>query len=140
MSVPPDAIARNRHAVLDRLFEAFNHHDIDAVMACFASDIVFDAAGGLEAHGRRFNGAGEVRQAFVGVWTSFPDVAWHVGRHTLAGDQAFTEWRFVATAPDGGRIDVEGVDLFVFEGLLIASKRAFRKDRPVQPAQAKAFA
>ena len=140
MSAALDTLAHDRHAVLDRLFEAFNRHDADAVIACFTPTIIFDAAAGPESCGRRFTGAAEVRSAFVGVWTSFPDVAWHVGRHTLAGDRAFTEWRFVATAADGGRIDVEGVDLFVFEGALIASKRAFRKERPVQPPQARAFA
>ena len=140
MSVALDALGRDRHAVLDRLFAGFNRHDIEAVLACFTPDIVFDAAGGPDVHGCRFTGTDAVGAAFVGVWTSFPDVAWHVGRHTIAGDRAFTEWRFAATAPDGGGIDVEGVDLFVFDGALIASKRAFRKERPVQATQTRAFA
>ncbi len=111
-----DALTAQRRALLDRLFAAFNRHDIDGVMACFTPDIVFDAAGGPEVYGRRFSGSAEVRAAFVAVWTGFPDVAWHVGGHTVAEDRAFSEWRFVATTASGERIDVQGIDLFTFVG------------------------
>lgn len=135
-----DHLARERHSRLDRLFAAFNRHDIDGVMACFTPGIVFEAAAGEESYGKRFVGLEATAAAFTAVWTAMPDVAWHVQRHTLAGDRAFTEWRFVATRADGGRLDVEGIDLFVFDGALIASKRALRKDRPVQPVPQRAFA
>ena len=141
-STSPDqtehGLHRERLALLERLFAAFNRHDIDGVMACFAPDVVFDAAAGPHVHGRRFVGREETGRAFVAVWTASPDVAWHVHRHTLAGDRAFSEWRFAATRPDGGRVEVEGVDLFTFAGALIASKSAMRKNRPVQPASIEA--
>lgn len=123
-----------RHAALDSLFEAFNRHDADGVMACFTPDVVFDTAAGPEAHGCRLTSQDAVRAAFVAVWTDMPDVAWAVTRHTLAGERATSEWLFTGTRADGGRVAVEGVDLFVFEGRLIARKSAFRKDRPVQAA------
>ncbi len=136
-STSPARLTEERHALLERLFAAFNQHDIDGVLSCFTPDVVFDAAGGPDAYGRRFTGREEVGRAFVAVWTTFPDVAWHVHRHTVAGDRAFSEWRFAATQLDGGRVDVEGVDLFTFAGALIASKSAMRKERPVQPALVK---
>ncbi len=74
-----------RHALLERLFAAFNRHDADGVMACFTPGVVFDTAAGPEAHGRRLTGQESVRAAFVAVWTDMPDVAWTVSRHTLAG-------------------------------------------------------
>ena len=95
---------------------------------------MFDTAAGPEAHGRRLTGQDAVRAAFVAVWTDMPDVAWTVSRHTLAGERATSEWLFTGTRADGGRVAVEGVDLFVFEGRLIARKSAFRKARPVQAA------
>lgn len=122
----------DRHALLERLFAAFNRHDADGVMACFTPGVVFDTAAGPEAHGRRLTGQDAVRAAFAAVWTDMPDVAWTVSRHTLAGERATSEWLFTGTRADGGRVAVEGVDLFVFEGRLIARKSAFRKDRPVQ--------
>ena len=123
-----------RHALLERLFSAFNRHDADGVMACFTPDVVFDTAAGPEAHGRRLTGQEAVRAAFVGVWTDMQDVAWTVSRHTVAGERAISEWLFSGTRPDGARVAVEGVDLFVFGPDLIARKSAFRKDRPVQAA------
>jgi ketosteroid isomerase-like protein len=127
-------IEARRLALLERLFDAFNRHDADGVMACFTPDVVFDTAAGPEAHGRRLTSQDAVRAAFVAVWTDMPDVAWTVTRHTLAGERATSEWLFTGTRADGGRVGVEGVDLFVFEGPLIARKSAFRKDRPVQAA------
>ena len=123
-----------RRALLGRLFAAFNRHDADGVMACFIPEVVFDTAAGPEPHGRRLTGQDAVRAAFVGVWTDMPDVAWTIVRHTLTGDRATSEWLFTGTRADGGRVAVEGVDLFVFDGPLITRKSAFRKDRPVQAA------
>lgn len=124
-----------RHDLLERLFAAFNRHDADAVMSCFTPDVVFDGAAGPDAWGRRFEGRDAVKAAFVGVWTDMADVAWTVQRHTLAGDRATTEWLFTGTRRDGTRIEANGVDLFSFEGDLIATKSAFRKDRAVLPAK-----
>ncbi len=37
-----------RHQLLVTLFEAFNRHDVDGVMACMTDDVVFDTAVGSE--------------------------------------------------------------------------------------------
>ena len=111
------------HDLLERLFAAFNRHDADAVMSRMTVDVVFDAAVGPDAFGRRFVGRESVRDAFIQVWRNFPDVA---------GDVGLSEWIFRATRPDGGRIDADGCDIFEIEASLIKRKTAFRKDRPVQ--------
>ena len=129
-----------RRALLERLFAAFNRHDIDGIMGCFTPDIVFEAAAGPDVYGRRYVGHREVRAAFNAVWTDLRHPAWHVRAHTIAGDRGFSEWCFAATRPDGGRIEVEGIDLFTFADDLIASKSALRKERPLQPAMAGACA
>lgn len=115
---------------LERLFKAFNAHDAQAVMACFAPHAVFHAAAGAEANGRRFEGQAAIEAAFVAVWTDLPDVAWSVHRSRLVGNEAITEWLFTGTRKNGTRIEAEGLDLFSFEGALVATKSAFRKDRP----------
>lgn len=122
-----------RRSLLERLFDAFNRHDGAGVMACMTDDVVFEAAGGPEAFGRRFSGAAEVRAAFERVWTDLPDVSWTCSRHSVLEDRGLSEWIFRATQADGRRIEVEGCDLFVFAGERIALKRAFRKDRPLLP-------
>ena len=123
-----------REVLLERLFDAFNRHDAEGVMACFTPGIVFDAAVGPEAHGRRFTGHDAVKAAFVAVWTDMPDVSWTILRHTIAGDVALSEWLFAGTRRDGQKVEVNGLDVFAFDGDLIASKSAYRKDRPVQAA------
>jgi ketosteroid isomerase-like protein len=122
-----------RRTVLEGLFEALNSHDADAVMACMTDDIVFDAAAGLDVHGRRFSGTADVRAAFEGVWTNMPDVSWQRTRHATFGNRGVSEWIFLATTKDGQLIEVEGCDFFVFRGEKICMKSAFRKDRPPQP-------
>lgn len=125
---------KQRILVLETLFAAFNRHDADGVMACFAPNIVFDAAAGPFAFGKRMIGQEAVRAAFISTWTSMPDVKWHVHRHSVFGDRALSEWLFTATAPSGEIIEVEGIDLFSFSGDLLSTKSAFRKDRPAQPS------
>ncbi|MCP9628325.1 nuclear transport factor 2 family protein [Rhodopseudomonas palustris] len=120
---------------LELLFAAFNRHDGAGVMAVMTDDIVFDAAAGPEACGRRITGAADVRAAFETTFATFPDVSWECTRHAVFGDRGISEWIFRATAKDGSRIEAEGVDLFGFRGDKIVSKSAFRKDRPALPAK-----
>lgn len=134
--MPPSVsdLDAQRRALLERLFAAFNHHDGAGVMACMTDDVVFETAAGPEMCGRRVVGAVNVKAAFEQVWTAMPDVSWTCTRHSVFQDRALSEWIFRATTADRSRIEVEGCDLFMFAGDRIAHKRAFRKDRPLQPA------
>ena len=123
-------------ATLHRLFAAFNAHDADGVMACFTADAVFMTAAGPQACGTRITGPDAIRAAFVAVWTGLPDVQWTVRRSRVLDGAGITEWLFTGTRADGTRVEAEGLDLFEFSGALVASKSAFRKDRPILPALA----
>ncbi len=112
--------------------DAFNRHDADALMTFMTEDCVFDAAGGPEVHGTRFQGREAVRAAFAQVWAKMPDAHWGEGRHFVHGDRGISEWVFTGTNAEGMRIEAQGVDLFEFRDGKIASKRAFRKERPLQ--------
>ncbi len=116
---------------LQALFEAFNRHDIDAVMSFFADDCVFHGAAGSEAYGTRFEGADAISTAFSQVWAKLPDVQWRNTRHFSSGDFGLSEWLFTGTQPDGKRIEAQGCDLFKFRNGKIVSKDAYRKDRPL---------
>lgn len=128
-----DAVRLQR---LEELFAAFNRHDANRVMAVMTDDVVFDAAAGPEICGRRMTGTASVRTAFERTFADFPDVTWQCTRHAVFGDRGLSEWIFRATTRDGSKIEAEGCDLFSFRGDRIASKSAFRKDRPVQPGTA----
>jgi ketosteroid isomerase-like protein len=123
-----------RQQLLVTLFEAFNRHDADGVMACMTDDIVFDTAVGPEMFGRRIVGTGDVKAAFEKVWADMPDVSWICTAHHVFGDRGLSEWIFRGTTASGTRIEAEGCDLFTFSGEKLARKSAFRKDRPPMPA------
>jgi steroid delta-isomerase-like uncharacterized protein len=117
-------------ATLQSFADAWNRHDIDALMSFMTDDCVFQTAGGPAACGARFEGREAVRKAFAQAWTNFPDAQWRNGRHFVAGERGVSEWTFTGTRADGTRIEADGCDLFVFRDGLIAVKNAFRKDRP----------
>lgn len=121
---------------LARLFDAFNRHDIDGVMSFFAEDCVFNAVGGPEAYGVRFEGTEAIANAFSGVWKAMPDAHWAHHGHFVQGDRAVSEWTFTGTNADGSRMEAEGCDLFTTANGKIVRKQAFRKNRPLIAAGA----
>ncbi|CAH1657106.1 Ketosteroid isomerase-related protein [Hyphomicrobiales bacterium] len=122
---------------LKQLFDAFNRHDIDAVMAFFAADCVFNAVGGVEVFGTRFAGADAIRAAFSGTFAAMPDARWDHHGHFIHGNRAVSEWVFTGTNADGTRIEADGCDVFTLRDGKIVRKQAFRKQRPPLPASAK---
>jgi hypothetical protein len=123
---------------LARLFDAFNEHDIERVMPYFAEDCVFDAVGGANVYGTRFQGAEAIAAAFTGVWQAMPDAKWSHHRHFIHGDRGVSEWTFSGTnLSDRSRVEAEGCDLFTVSGMgKIVRKQAFRKNRPLISAGA----
>ena len=117
-------------ADLAATFDAFNRHDVDAVMSCFADDCVFYTVGGAEVYGNKVEGAQAIAKAFTAVWTAMPDAHWAHHGHFVQGDRAVSEWTFTGTNADGMRIEAEGADLFTLRYGKIVVKQAFRKDRP----------
>ncbi|MBA1156849.1 nuclear transport factor 2 family protein [Microvirga sp. Marseille-Q2068] len=113
------------------LFDAFNRHDVEAIMAYFADDCVFDAVAGPEVYGARFIGAEAISQAFSGVWAAMPDARWEHHGHLVHGDRAVCEWTFTGTNKDGTRVEAQGADLFRLRDGRIVHKQAFRKNRPL---------
>lgn len=115
---------------LEALFDAFNRHDVDAVMGYFADDAVFNAVGGSEACGTRIVGRNAIADAFSGVWRDMPDAHWNHHGHFVHGDKAVSEWTFTGTNGSGARIEAEGCDIFTLRDGRIVRKQAFRKNRP----------
>lgn len=127
-------------ATLAAFSQAWNAHDVDALMSFMADDCVFETAAGPEAFGSRHVGADAVRSAFAAAWQAVPDVQWRHGQHFVQGDFGVSQWTFVGTAADGSRIETDGVDIFAFKDGKIRSKKAFRKARPNLPANLSAKA
>lgn len=100
-------------------------------MSLFAEDCVFEASGGPEVWGQRYNGYLEVKEAFAEVFDSMPDAQWGNGRHcSLAPDYGVSEWTLTGTLPDGRRLEVNGCDFLRVRDGKIISKNSYRKQRP----------
>ncbi len=121
-------------ADLAATFDAFNRHDIEAVMRAFADDCVFYTVGGPEVYGTRIEGAEAMANAFSGVWSTMPDAHWDHHSHFVQGDRAVSEWTFSGTNADGTKVEAQGADLFTLRGGKIVVKQAFRKNRPLLTA------
>ncbi len=110
--------------------EAWNRHDIEALMGFMSDDCAFHAVAGPELLGRSFIGRDQVRQGFEMAWQTFADAAWLDGDHFVIGDRGVSETTFKGTKADGSRVEARMVDVFTFRDGKIAVKNAYRKDRP----------
>ena len=114
---------------LQAFADAWNRHDVDALMSFMAEDSAFESSAGPDACGARYVGREAVRAAFADVWKVFPDAHWGDARHFAHGDRAVSEWTFTGTRADGSRVEVQGCDLFTLQGGKIALKNSYRKNR-----------
>lgn len=114
-------------AALKRLLNAFNAHDLDAIMDFFVDDCVFEMPRGNEPWGRRFEGRDNVREGLASRFTGIPDVHYGDDRHWVAGDRGCSEWLLTGTTTEGQRIAVRGCDLFEFRGGRIVRKDSYWK-------------
>lgn len=116
-------------ATLAGFSDAWNRHDIDALMQFMTDDCVFETAAGPDACGTRHVGREAVRKAFASAWQAVPDAQWRSAQHFVHGDFGVSQWTFTGTAADGSPIEVDGVDLFTFRDGKIQRKNVFRKTR-----------
>jgi len=115
---------------LQEFADAWNRHDVDALMSFMTDDCVFEASAGPEICGTRFEGRAAVRAAFAEVWATFADAHWGDARHFVCGDRGVSEWIFTRTRGDGTCVEVHGCDLFRFRDGRILLKNSYRKNRP----------
>lgn len=119
--------------ILDSFANAFNAHDVNAILSLMTDDCIFEASAGPDVNGEKFVGRAAVIKAFENVFTTFPDAHWGNSKHFISGDRAVSEWIFSGTKQDGSRVEVTGCDLFTFRNGKIAVKNSYRKNRtPVQ--------
>ena len=114
---------------MKEVLEAFNRHDLDAIMGYFSDDCSFDFPRGPQPWGQRFVGKPQVREALAGRFKGIPDVHYGNARHWLSADssQGVSEWTLTGTNIAGVRLEVRGCDLWEFHKGQITRKDSYWK-------------
>lgn len=110
--------------VLHRITDAFNRHDLDAIVAEFSDECVFESPRGATPWGTRFVGLLEVRAGLAARFAGIPDVHYGDDAHFACGNRGASEWTLTGTTTTGDRIEVRGCDLWTFD----SHGRISRKD------------
>lgn len=116
--------------LLKGFLDAFNRHDLDAIMEFFADDCVFYMPRGAGPRGDRYAGKKDVRAGLATRFEGLPDVHYGDDRHWACGDVGVSEWTLTGTTASGTRLEVRGVDLLEFAGGKITRKDSFWKIVP----------
>lgn len=120
-------MADERVDAMKAFLDAFNRHDVDAIMSWFVEDCEFDTPRGPGPFGRRLRGKEQVREGIAARFSGIPDVGYSDDVHWSCGDRGVSEWTLRGTSTDGRRIEVRGCDLFVFEGDKLKRKDSYWK-------------
>ena len=113
---------RDPAAVVERLLEAVNAHDLEAMVACFAEDYV----NVTPAHPRRgFGGRQQVRRNWTQLFAGVPDLAAELPGIAVDGDRVWSEWDISGTRRDGAPFAMRGVVIFGVTDDVIASARFY---------------
>ena len=114
---------------MKHVLDAFNRHDLDAIMEYFAEDCSLDIPRGPEPWGQRFVGKAQVREALAGRFKGIPDVHYGEDAHWISadGNNGVSEWTLTGTTIAGIKVKVRGCDLWEFRNGKIIRKNSFWK-------------
>jgi ketosteroid isomerase-like protein len=99
---------------LTQMLEAFNRHDLDAIMEFFSDDCSFDFPRGPEPWGQRFIGKAREREALANRFKGIPDVHYGDDMHWVSadGNSGVSQWTLGGTTSSGVDVGVRGCDLW----------------------------
>ena len=113
--------------VLEEMVDGFNSHHLDAIIALFTDDCIFESPRGPDPWGRRFEGRAAVREGLESRFTTIPDVHYGDSRHFVSGDRGASEWTLTGTTVEGQKLAVRGCDLWTFRDDRIVVKDSYWK-------------
>ena len=118
---PLDAVTAATLDTIQRFNDAFNRHDVEAVMALMTEDVVFENTS-PPPDGERFEGQAAVRAAWERFFAGSPRARFAGEEVFAAGDRGVVRWRY-----DWGDGYIRGVDLFRVRDGKVAEKRSYVK-------------
>jgi ketosteroid isomerase-like protein len=109
-------------ALADRLSDAVNRHDLDAMARCFAIDFVNETP----VHpARSFRGREQVRKNWAQIFAAVPNLQADMVSFAIHDDTVWTEWEMRGTRLDGAQHLMRGVSIFKVADDALASVRFY---------------
>jgi len=97
--------ATSEEQLIQRYFDAFNRHDLEAVVACFHDQAVL-----VSSNGRRLVGLAEVRRSYETEFAMFPDAHCQLRVCTGNSGRGVAESFFSGTRAGRGRVEAIGAE------------------------------
>jgi ketosteroid isomerase-like protein len=113
--------------VLKAFLEAFNRHDLDAIMDFFADECTMDLPRGPDPWGTHLAGKEQVREGCASRFRGLPDAHYGDDRHFVCGNFGISEWKLTGTTPAGQHVEVRGTDHLEFREGKIVRKDSYWK-------------
>jgi ketosteroid isomerase-like protein len=121
----PDLQAELTLDVVRRFNEAFNSHDVDAIMALMTDDCVFDNTR-PPPDGQRFEGQAAVRAFWEAFFQRSPGARFEAEEVFAAMDRCVVRWVY-HWVRDGAPGHIRGVDVFRVRDGRVAEKLSYVK-------------
>ncbi len=121
-----DAQTASTLEVIKQFNDAFNKHDVQAVMALMTDDCVFENTYPAP-DGERFEGQESVRRFWEEFFRSSPQAVFQPEEMITYGDRCIIRWRYDWTNGDSQRGHVRGVDVLRVRDGKVAEKLAYVK-------------
>jgi steroid delta-isomerase-like uncharacterized protein len=118
---------------IDRYNEAWNAHDVDAIVAMHTEDSVFEN----HVTGDAYTGRDEIGRAIGAIFSVFPDLEFEARRQYIREDLVVQEWTARGThrgkmtragieiEPTGKRVEYKGMDVIPIVDGLVARKDVY---------------
>src|ERR1700741_1404687 len=97
----------NGRPLVDRYRAGWFGHDVDAIMAVVSDDVVFHNVTAQE----RVEGAAAFRALVAATHDRWPNLTFEEHAAYIAADTGVVEWTARGTAPDGRRLEWDGIDV-----------------------------
>ena len=94
--------------VFERMIQAANRHDLDAMVACFSPD--YHSEQPLHPE-RDFTGQAGVQKNWSFFFTTIPDIQVEILNEVVEGDTVWAELHYHGMQTDGRKFNVRGVTL-----------------------------
>lgn len=108
--------------VLQRMSDAINAHDVDALVSCFANDYKGEQPLHPES---AFTVLAQVRENWTTFFAQVPDLLATLVASTIHSDLAWAEWHWQGTRTSGSALNMRGVVVAGLRNGIIAWARLY---------------